>query len=56
VLLWTTSWVLRSLIAAVVLVGFVFLRCSCLFDLLVVWEMVVSRGTGDSVLARCLHF
>lgn len=46
-LLWTTSWVLRSFIAAVILLGFVFLRYNGLFNLLVVWEMVVSSGTGD---------
>lgn len=37
VLLWTTSWVLRSFIVAVVLVELVFLRYSCIFNLPVLW-------------------
>lgn len=49
VLLWTIFWVLRSFIAAVILLGFVFLRYNCSFDLLVGWEKVLSG-------ARCLHF
>lgn len=36
-LLWTTSWVLRSFIVAVVLVELVFLRYSCIFNLPVLW-------------------
>lgn len=36
-LLWTTSWVLRSVIAAVVLVELVFLRYSCIFNLPMLW-------------------
>lgn len=55
-LLWTTSWVLRSFIAAVVLLGFVFLRYNCLFNLLVVWKMVVSSGTEVLSLHKVLTF
>lgn len=45
-LLWTTSWVLRSFIAALML--FLFLRYNCLFNLPVVWEMVVSSETQET--------
>lgn len=37
VLLGTTSWVLRSFIAAVVLVELVLFRYSCIFNLPVLW-------------------
>lgn len=54
-----TSWVMRSFIAAVVLVELVFLRYSCIFNLLVLWVggkvVVVSSGAGDEVLARRFH-
>lgn len=50
-LLWTTSWVLRSFIAAVVLVELVFLGYSCVFNLPVLWV-----GGGGEQWSRRLSF
>lgn len=48
-LLWTTSWVLRSVIAAVVLVELVFLWYGCVFNPPTLWV-----GGGDEQWSRRL--